>query len=208
MAISHLYGLIGYPLGHSFSKAYFTEKFEKLGLSETHAYEQFPIPSIDEFKAILSANPNLKGLNVTIPYKQVVMPFLDEIDLAAAQIGAVNTIKIAADGYTRGYNTDYWGFRTTVEFWDKFKNFGSLKACVLGQGGAAKAIIVFPKVDDKPPIPYELLNKQHYLYDIVYNPLETAFLKAGLDHKVGGIYAGLEMLQGQADKAWEIWQKN
>ena len=139
-----------------------------------------------------------------------------------------------------------------MEFWDKFKNFGSLKACVLGQGGAAKAIIValedmgfevikvsrqaseemvtyeqlpemmeeiglivnttplgmFPKVDDKPPIPYELLNKQHYLYDIVYNPLETAFLKAGLDHKVGGIYAGLEMLQGQADKAWEIWQKN
>ena len=90
MAISHLYGLIGYPLGHSFSKAYFTEKFEKLGLSKTHAYEQFPIPSIDEFKAILSANPNLKGLNVTIPYKQVVMPLLDEIDLAAAQIGAVN----------------------------------------------------------------------------------------------------------------------
>jgi shikimate dehydrogenase len=194
----------------------------------------------------------LKGLNVTIPYKQAVMPLLDEIDLAAATIGAVNTIKIAADGYTRGYNTDYWGFRTTVEFWDKFKHFGSLKACVLGQGGAAKAIIValedmgfevikvsrqasdetvtyeampslmeeiglivnttplgmFPKVDDKPPIPYELLNKQHYLYDIVYNPLETAFLKAGLEKGVGGIYAGLEMLHGQADKAWEIWQKN
>jgi shikimate dehydrogenase len=180
------------------------------------------------------------------------MPLLDEIDLAAAQIGAVNTIKIAEDGYTRGYNTDYWGFRTTVEFWDKFKNFESLKACVLGQGGAAKAIIValqdlgfevikvsrqvsdetvtyeqlqelmeeiglivnttplgmFPKVDDKPPIPYELLNKQHYLYDIVYNPLETAFLSVGLENKVGGIYSGLEMLHGQADKAWEIWQKN
>ena len=102
MAISHLYGLIGYPLGHSFSKAYFTEKFEKLGLSETHAYEQFPIPSINEFKAILAANPNLKGLNVTIPYKQLVMPLLDEIDLAAAQIGAVITIKIAAAVYTRG----------------------------------------------------------------------------------------------------------
>jgi shikimate dehydrogenase len=252
MAISHLYGLIGYPLGHSFSKAYFTEKFEKLGLSQTHAYEQFPIPSIEELKGILAANPNLKGLNVTIPYKQAVMPLLDEIDLAAATIGAVNTIKIASDGYTRGYNTDYWGFRTTVEFWDKFKNFGSLKACVLGQGGAAKAIIValedmgfevikvsrqasdetvnyeampslmeeiglivnttplgmFPNVDDKPPIPYDLLNKQHYLYDIVYNPLETAFLKAGLENGVGGIYTGLEMLHGQADKAWEIWQKN
>ena len=106
MAITHLYGLIGFPLGHSFSKKYFTEKFENLGLSQTHAYEQFPIPTIEEFKGIIAANPNLRGLNVTIPYKQAVMPLLDEIDLAAAQIGAVNTIKIAEDGYTRGYNTD------------------------------------------------------------------------------------------------------
>lgn len=244
-----LFGLIGYPLGHSFSKRYFSEKFEQLGLQESHAYTQFEIPSIDEFPALL-ATPAIKGFNVTIPYKQQIIPFLDEIDPAAAQIGAVNTIKILPDGRTRGYNTDYFGFQGTLKAWSAFADFKMLKALVLGQGGAAKAVIaaiedlgipvikvsrqaaegivsyealpalmesiglivnttplgMHPNEAACPPIPYELLNGQHYLYDIVYNPLETTFLKEGLAHGAGGIHTGIEMLYGQADKAWEIWQ--
>ncbi|MHA8053063.1 shikimate dehydrogenase family protein [Aquirufa sp. Wall-65K1] len=250
MSISHLYGLLGYPLGHSFSKKYFTEKFVKLGLSESHCYEQFEIPQIEDFLTLTSAKKDiLKGLNVTIPYKQQVMPLLDEIDPAAAKIGAVNTIKIYPDGKTKGFNTDYWGFRQTIESWDALAQFKSKKAVVLGQGGAAKAIIaaledlgmeickvsrtpekgqisyeslanimdevglivnttplgMYPKIESFPPLDYSLLRGQHFLYDIVYNPLRTAFLEKGLAQGVGGIYEGLEMLHGQADKAWEIW---
>ncbi|CAM3766187.1 shikimate dehydrogenase family protein [Aquirufa aurantiipilula] len=250
MSISHLYGLLGYPLGHSFSKKYFTEKFEKWGLSESHSYEQFEIPQIEDFLTLKSAHKGqLKGLNVTIPYKQQIMSLLDEIDPAAAKIGAVNTIKIFPDGKTKGFNTDYWGFRQTIESWDAFPEFKSKKAVVLGQGGAAKAIIaaledlgitvwkvsrtpvegqisyedlaaamdevglivnstplgMYPNIDSFPPIDYHLLNNQHYLYDIVYNPLRTAFLEKGVAQGVGGVYEGLEMLHGQADKAWEIW---
>lgn len=250
MSISHLYGLLGYPLGHSFSKKYFTEKFENLGLSESHCYEQFEIPQIEDFLTLKSAQKDvLKGLNVTIPYKQQIMPLLDEIDPAAAKIGAVNTIKIYPDGKTKGFNTDYWGFRQTIEMWEAFPEFKLKKAVVLGQGGAAKAIIaaledlglevwkvsrtpeegqisyedlatamdevglivnstplgMYPKIDTFPPIDYSLLTSQHYLYDIVYNPLRTAFLEKGIAQGVGGIYEGLEMLHGQADKAWEIW---
>lgn len=102
MAITSLFGLIGYPLGHSFSKKYFTEKFEKLGLQDSHAYTQFEIPTIEDFPQILRANSNLKGLNVTIPYKQQIIPFLDEIDAAALRIGAVNTIKFLPDGRVKG----------------------------------------------------------------------------------------------------------
>ncbi|MDF0693498.1 shikimate dehydrogenase family protein [Aquirufa ecclesiirivi] len=250
MAISHLYGLLGYPLGHSFSKKYFSEKFNTMGLSDSHQYEQFEIPQIEDFLTLKSEQKALlKGLNVTIPYKQQIMPLLDEIDPAAAKIGAVNTIKIYPDGKTKGFNTDYWGFRQTIESWDAFPHFNLKKAVVLGQGGAAKAIIaaledlglevwkvsrtpeegqisyedlaasmdevglivnstplgMYPKIDTFPPIDYSLLNRQHYLYDIVYNPLRTAFLEKGIAQGVGGIYEGLEMLHGQADKAWEIW---
>ncbi len=244
-----LFGLIGFPLGHSFSKRYFTEKFEQIGLSETHAYTQFEIPSIEDFPTLLGT-PGIQGFNVTIPYKQQIIPFLDEIDSAAARIGAVNTIKILADGRTRGYNTDYFGFQQTLKDWSAFADFKSRKALVLGQGGAAKAVIAaiedlgisvikvsrqaaagvisyeaLPEMMDAvglivntsplgmhpneascPPIPYELLSAQHYLYDIVYNPLETTFLKKGLEHGAGGVHTGIQMLYGQADKAWEIWQ--
>lgn len=251
MAISSLYGLIGYPLGHSFSKKYFTEKFNSLGLSETHAYEQFPIASIEEFEGLLvQYKSNLKGLNVTIPYKQLVMPFLHEIDAAALKIGAVNTIKILANGQTIGYNSDYWGFKNTLTSWTAMAYFKSKKALVLGQGGAAKAIIIaledlgipvikvsrfaseeaisyeeidgvlseiglivnttplgmFPNMEASPKLPYAKLNEQHFLYDVVYNPLETTFLKKGIAARVGGIHTGMDMLIGQADKAWEIWQ--
>jgi shikimate dehydrogenase len=251
MAISAQYGLIGYPLGHSFSKKYFTEKFETLNLSESHSYEQFPIPSIEELPALFALHANtLRGLNVTIPYKQEVMAFLDEIDPAAERIGAVNTIKILPNGRKIGYNSDYWGFRKTLEQWPAFEKFLSKKAFVLGQGGAAKAVIVAlqdlgievikvsrvatedtisyemlpelldqiglivnttplgmsPNLDTCPPLPYEQMGSQHYFYDLVYNPLETEFLKRGLAQGIGGIHTGIDMLHGQADKAWEIWQ--
>lgn len=244
-----LYGLIGFPLGHSFSKRYFTEKFEHLGLSDSHAYTQFEIPSIDLFPSLLGT-AGIKGFNVTIPYKQQIIPFLDEIDPAAARIGAVNTIKVLADGRTRGYNTDYFGFQQTLKDWSAYSDFSQRKALVLGQGGAAKAVIaaiedlgipvikvsrtasaetvtygdltaifdeiglivnttplgMHPDESSCPPIPYKELSSHHYLYDIVYNPLETTFLKQGLTHGVGGIHTGIQMLYGQADKAWEIWQ--
>ena len=251
MATSSLYGLIGFPLGHSFSKKYFTEKFQSLGLSKSHAYEQFPFASIDEFPGLLDQHKSiLKGLNVTIPYKQLVMPFLSEIDSAALKIGAVNTIKILSDGHTIGYNSDYWGFKNTLTSWTALSYFKSKKALVLGQGGAAKAIIValedlgipvikvsrvasddaisyeeipsiiseiglivnttplgmFPNIDTSPPLPYAALNEQHFLYDAVYNPLETLFLKKGIAARVGGTHTGIDMLIGQADKAWEIWK--
>ncbi len=249
MAISHLFGLIGYPLGHSFSKGYFSKKFESLGLT-SHAYELFPIPRIEDLTGIISEHKDvLKGLNVTIPYKQQVLPFLNEIDSAAERIGAVNTIKFLSDGTSKGYNTDYYGFQNTLKNWKGIDSFLAKKALVLGQGGAAKAIVaaiedlgisvmkvsrtssegilsynqlpdfmedvslivnttplgMHPKEETCPEIPYELLNKQHYLYDIVYNPLQTTFLKKGMLQGVGGIHEGLDMLYGQADKAWEIW---
>ena len=250
MAISNLFGLIGYPLGHSFSKGYFTKKFEEMGISDSHAYELFPLTSIEELSEVISNNrSNLRGLNVTIPYKQQVIPFLDEIDPAAQRIGAVNTIKFYPDGTTKGFNTDYFGFQQTLQAWDGFPIFSTFKALVLGQGGAAKAIIaaiedlgmqvikvsrqatadtvsydqlpelmtevslivnttplgMHPNESSYPEIPYDLLNKQHFLYDIVYNPLQTTFLKKGLEQGVGGVHEGLQMLYGQADKAWEIW---
>lgn len=249
MAITSLFGLVGYPLGHSFSKKYFTEKFEALGLQDSHAYTQFEIPNIEEFSQILSAHSNLKGLNVTIPYKQQIIPFLDEMDAAALRIGAVNTIKFLPDGRLKGYNSDYFGFQQTLKDWSAFEHFKSSKACVLGQGGAAKAVIaaiedlgisvikvsrkptadcisyeqmgrimteiglivnttplgMHPEIDACPEIPFDQIGGQHYLYDIVYNPLKTTFLTRGLEHGAGGIHTGIEMLYGQADKAWEIW---
>jgi shikimate dehydrogenase len=250
--MKNLFGLIGFPLGQSFSKGYFTEKFEKLALSETHAYEKFELENIADFPALLKSQaPNLRGLNVTIPHKQNVIPFLDSLDEAAAKIGAVNCIKILPDGTTKGYNTDYWGFRWTLESWVEFQEIAPKKALVLGKGGAAKAIIealqdmgletqyvsrkkeedtityaeltqevmqgyllivnttplgMSPKIDTFPAIPYELLTEKHLLYDIVYNPLETLFLKKGLENGAKSIHYGLEMLHGQAEKSWEIWE--
>lgn len=248
------FGLIGFPLGHSFSKGYFTDKFEALGLSETHRYEKFELEHIEFYPALLqSQRPFIKGFNVTIPHKQNIIPFLDAVDEAALKIGAVNTVKIMADGSTKGYNTDYWGFRWTLEKWNAFQEIAPKKALVLGKGGAAKAIItaledlgltvqlvsrkkeddtityeelttevmadhlfivnttplgMHPNVDTCPAIPYELLSNKHLLYDIVYNPLETLFLKKGLEHGAKAVHFGLEMLHGQAEKAWEIWQTN
>ena len=246
-----LYGLIGFPLTHSFSKRYFTDKFirEKI---EDSSYDLFEMKSLDSLADLLKKTPDLRGLNVTIPYKQDVIPYLDDLDDASAErIGAVNTIKIFADGSTKGFNTDYYGFRQSLIEWldrrgEVCTNF---KALVLGNGGAAKAVEValqdlhvdykvvsrqknddtllyedvtedimntylliinttplgmFPHVDECPAIPYQFVTKNHYLYDLIYNPAQTLFLKNGVE-KGAVLQNGMKMLELQAEKAWDIW---
>ena len=246
--IQNLYGLIGFPLGHSFSKGFFTEKFQKLGLSETHSYELFEIPDIQEFSMLLKTRGSkLKGINVTIPHKKAIMPFLDKLDSSAERVGAVNVIKFTEDGKLIGYNSDYYGFKLSLE--EFLNKTYSLNALILGNGGAAKAVQValddleitwktvsrkpsegelsyeelnesifnkykliintspigtYPNVGSYPAIPYQFLTQQHYLYDLVYNPAETLFMKFGLE-KGAKVHNGLKMLHLQAEKAWEIW---
>ena len=147
-----LYGLIGYPLVHSFSQAYFKKKFAELNIDAD--YELFPIPDISEFPQILTSHPDLGGLNVTIPYKETVIPFLDELDDKAREIGAVNCITIR-NGKTKGYNTDAEALRKTL--------FPLLKphhthALVLGTGGASKAVAYVLKSLN---IPYKLVSRNH-----------------------------------------------
>jgi shikimate dehydrogenase len=140
-----VFGLIGYPLGHSFSKKFFTEKFAREHIADA-AYELFPLETIALFPELLTSQPNLRGLNVTIPYKEQVIPHLTRLDPAAQRIGAVNVIKISADGSTTGYNSDYFGFKSTLEgflrncYGAEGKNLRKLKALILGTGGASKAV--------------------------------------------------------------------
>lgn len=131
----NLYGLIGYPLGHSFSKKYFTEKFEREGIKDC-MFEAFPIASIDEFPALLKANPDLKGLCVTIPYKEQVLKYIDELSEEVKAIGATNSISIK-DNKLTAYNTDIAGFRQSFQ---KLVQPHHTKALVLGTGGASKAV--------------------------------------------------------------------
>jgi shikimate dehydrogenase len=238
------YGLIGYPLSHSFSKGFFGEKFEKEHITGC-AYDNFPIPGINEFPALLEQHPQLQGLNVTIPYKEAVIPFLDELSDAAARIRAVNCIHFR-DGKKKGYNTDVIGFSKSLQ---PLLRPHHQQALVLGTGGAAKAIMyaleqlgityavvsrqaangaisyesltkeildthtlivnttplgMYPKVDTFPEIPYQYLSSQHLLYDLVYNPAETAFLQKGAAQGAA-IKNGHEMLILQAEASWEIW---
>ncbi|HSZ71800.1 MAG TPA: shikimate dehydrogenase [Cytophagaceae bacterium] len=240
------FGLIGYPLSHSFSKKYFSEKFTKEEIKGC-SYELYELSSLAGFRQWMEGVKNLNGLNVTIPYKQEVIPFLDRLDDKAKAIGAVNVIKKENDGTFTGYNSDYHGFKRSLE-----QFLGDAKpsrALVLGTGGASKAVVValqdlnivpqyvsrtaghgviaydeltpailsthaliintspvgmYPHVDQCPAIPYEQLGSGHYLYDLVYNPAETLFMKKGLER---GVKAknGLDMLVLQAEKAWEIW---
>lgn len=130
------FGLIGYPLTHSFSKRYFTSKFEREGIADCQ-YELYEIPDISHFPNILSENPELEGINVTIPYKEKVIPYLHELDPACLKIGAVNCIHLK-DGKLKGYNTDYIGFRQSLE---AFLGKSRPNALVLGTGGASKAVV-------------------------------------------------------------------
>ncbi len=136
MEIKHLFGLIGFPLTHSFSKGYFADKFKKGGLAD-HFYDNFPLAHINSVQALIENHPNLKGFNVTIPYKEQILPYLDEIDSAAEAIGAVNTVKIT-NGLLKGYNTDAYGFEQSLRpFLKENQNY---QALILGTGGAAKAV--------------------------------------------------------------------
>ena len=241
------FGLIGYPLSHSFSKLFFTKKFERELIRDT-AYELFPIAEIAGLEELLQ-NPDLAGLNVTIPYKVAVLPFVGELDPAAADIGAVNCLKIIQSTKgpeVKGFNTDAYGFEESLK---PLLQAHHQQALILGDGGAASAvkyvlnklgiryrtvlrkpkpdallyadldqslleshtIIInttplgtFPNVDDCPNIPYEYLSAKHLAYDLVYNPEETLFLKM-VKEKGGTIKNGLEMLELQAERSWEIW---
>jgi shikimate dehydrogenase len=146
------YGLIGHPLTHSFSQQYFREKFARLGLSG-HQYHLFDIATMEEFGSLLESHPALKGLNVTIPYKQTVIPFLDKLDKSAIKVGAVNVIAIE-NGLKIGYNSDYYGFKKSLQNW--LPKPGEFPALVLGTGGAAKAVIA---ALDYLGIPYQLVSR-------------------------------------------------
>lgn len=244
------YGLIGFPLTHSFSKRYFTEKFEREGIIDNR-YDLFEMPELTALPDLL-ALPDLRGINVTIPHKQAVLPYLDRLDASAEKIGAVNVIKLEADGSRTGYNSDYYGFRQSLVDWLTLlgRSSDGLRALVLGTGGASKAVTValadlgisyiyvsrtksantimyeeladllsdysliingspigtYPKVDEAPALPYHLLTDRHLLYDLVYNPTKTKFMKLGQEHGAA-VHNGLRMLELQAEKAWEIWQR-
>lgn len=242
------YGLIGHPLGHSFSKAYFTEKFEREGLD--CEYLNFDLPSLDELREVTKQS---NGFNVTIPYKESIIPYLDDLDETAKEIGAVNTVKVLDDGRMIGYNTDVIGLNTIFPRALPWAD-GVLPlrgALVLGTGGASKAVqyvlkknnIPFhlvsrdpskghftydtlspditkehlliinatpvgmtPHINEAPLIPFEAITPQHVLFDLIYNPEETLFLRNG---KVKGALTinGLSMLHAQAEASWEIWNQ-
>lgn len=239
-------GLLGKNISYSFSRAYFKNKFKEEDISDT-TYENFDIESINLFPSIIKNTENLKGLNVTIPYKEAVMPFLDKINKKAKAIGAVNTIRINKKGKLIGYNTDCFGFKKSLQAYLKSNH---KQALILGTGGASKAIAyslkelnisykyvsrkltegvdysyetltesdiknhqiiinctplgTFPKVDEYPNIPYNAINNKHILFDLIYNPEETMFLKFGKQNQAT-IINGLNMLKLQAEKAWAIW---
>ncbi len=242
------FGLVGENISYSFSQQYFSEKFKILKL-EDHEYQNFDIAAIDNFLTVVSKVEGLKGMNVTIPYKEAVLPYLDEIDNEAKKIGAVNTIKILKKGKLKGYNTDVYGFGESLR---PFLKQHHTKALILGTGGASKAVkfvlekngieVLFvsrspkneheisyedlsksiinthtilvnctplgthPIVDESPNIPYQYLSSKHLLYDLIYNPPRTTFLKKGLEKGVQ-ITNGLKMLTLQAEKSWEIWNR-
>lgn len=245
------YGLIGYPLGHSFSRGFFTEKFLREGIDAM--YSNYEIPSVDQLETILEANAHLVGFNVTIPHKENIIPLLSAMSDEAKAIGAVNVVKVTRDGNSvslKGYNSDVVGFVNSIK---PLLNMEiHRKALVLGTGGASKAVVyglnglvgietqlvsrsklvntityeelnaqvlkeykvivncsplgTFPKVDEAPAIPYDLLGTEHLLYDLVYNPAETEFLKRG-KAKGTTIKNGAEMLELQAIEAWRIWNE-
>lgn len=241
------YGLIGYPLRHSFSIGYFNEKFRAEGIDAE--YINFEIPNIKDFEKVIAENPTLCGLNVTIPYKEQIIPYLDELDKDTEAIGAVNVVKIVHQkGKTKliGYNSDIIGFTQSIE---SLLQPHHKKALILGTGGAAKSVFhglkklgvegtyvsrtsqkgiltyeeltpevmkeytvvvnctplgMYPNVDVCPDIPYEELTDKHLLYDLLYNPNITLFMKKG--EKQGAVVKnGLEMLLLQAFAAWDIW---
>jgi len=173
MNATHLYGLIGFPLEHSFSKRYFTEKFAREGIAG-HAYELFPLRAIEELPGLVSSRPHLRGLNVTIPYKEAVLPYLDTLDKGAAAVRAVNTIRIRA-GRLKGFNTDVYGFEVSLRGWLKAAAEKPAAALVLGTGGASKAVRF---VLDQLSIPYLTVSRDRQRGDLDYGALDAPLINA------------------------------
>ncbi|MCX6199685.1 MAG: shikimate dehydrogenase [Bacteroidetes bacterium] len=251
------FGLIGFPLSHSFSKNYFEEKFQREQITDC-TYDLYELKTIEELPSLLKSNPELVGLNVTIPYKESVIPFLDSISDEAKEIGAVNCIRLN-NGKLEGSNTDAFGFETSFQkHFDNTNNkvetvfkasYGGLGAVfILGTGGSSKAVCyvlkklnlpyikvsrkkennciayeeisalmhernifinttplgMFPNENEYPNIPYDKLNANDFLFDLIYNPSETLFLKNG-KAMAAKTQNGLEMLELQAEKSWQIW---
>ena len=166
-------GLIGYPLSHSFSKGYFGKKFAELGLTATHSYENFPLENIEELPKLLEQEPDLRGLNVTIPHKQAVIPFLDELSPGAQAIGAVNTI-LFDNGRHLGYNTDVIGFGESLKTFLADTGGPAKAALVLGTGGAAKAVAW---VLEQQMIPFQYVSRHAKEGVITYEDLTASYLE-------------------------------
>jgi shikimate dehydrogenase len=246
-----LFGLIGFPLSHSFSEKYFEKKFARDTITDA-SYKLFPLEDISLLPELIEQYTDLEGLNITIPHKIQAMPFMQHIDKEAVETGAINCVKIHRDGAgikLSGFNTDIYGFRQSL--------LPVLKphhqhALVLGTGGASRAVWyvldklgihykcvshtkkeagilrywqltkeiietntliinstplgMFPETNAFPDIPYQFINKEHLLFDLIYNPDETKFLKKGKEAGAT-IKNGMEMLELQAEKSWEIWNE-
>lgn len=239
------YGLIGKDLSHSFSKTFFTYKFEQENRRDS--YHNFELECLDDFPDLIAKTDGLKGLNVTIPYKEAIIPYLYKLDKEAEKIGAVNTIKFRKDGKLIGYNTDHYGFAKALADFFPIKEKTGL---ILGTGGASKAVQYVldamefdyevvsrsrsidnisyealnrevisehflivnctplgtaPNVSECPKIPYQYLGEHHVLFDLIYNPRETEFMKRGFV-KGARVTNGLKLLENQAKKSWKIWK--
>jgi shikimate dehydrogenase len=239
------FGLIGYPLGHSFSRNYFQDKFLREKITDC-SYDNFELQNISQLKEIL-ADPELAGLNVTIPYKQSVIAYLQTADDVVQQTGACNCIRIR-NRQLQGFNTDVTGFEESLK--EKWKP-EDRRALILGTGGSSKAVAyvlqkmgipflfvsrtatgapgqlryeevtekimhahsliinctplgMYPKMHACPPLPYAYLTRSHYLFDLVYNPVRTEFLRRG-EEAGARTKNGSDMLKIQADASWEIW---
>ncbi|WP_448529534.1 shikimate dehydrogenase family protein [Raineya sp.] len=164
-------GLIGYPLTHSFSKKYFQEKFFQENL-HSYTYELYPIENISQFPQLLAQEPELIGLNVTIPYKEQILPFLDEIHENAQKIGAINTIAIQ-NGKKIGYNTDYEGFLVSLQNWISYQK--PSKALVLGTGGASKAV---QAVLEHLQIPFQVVSRNKKATQLTYQEITPALIES------------------------------
>ncbi len=240
------YGLLGRNISYSFSRGYFTQKFESEGLTD-YSYENFDLPDLSSLRSQVFDDASIKGINVTIPYKTEVIPQLDELRGAADKIQAVNTIAREGDRLI-GYNTDVIGFKNSLL--PHLKSHHK-QALILGTGGASKAVGfvlaqlnihhqwvsrtpdqgqiayrdidekiagshllviqcsplgTYPNIEQKPEFPYRYLTERHLLFDLIYNPEITAFMKAGISQGAQAVN-GYQMLVEQAEEAWRIWSK-
>ena len=239
------FGLVGKGIGYSFSKTYFQKKFIENKSFTNYNYKNFDIENISEIEEIFEIK-NLAGLNITIPYKEKVIPYLNELTATAQQIGAVNTV-VFKNKKTVGHNTDIVGFENALKL---FIGTSSKKALVLGTGGASKAVKFVlkknkidlitvsrnpkknemnyddinqkminnypliinctplgtkPKIEEAPNIPYNYIGPENYLFDLIYNPIETKFMRIGLE-KGAKVCNGYHMLIQQAEASWKLWK--